>query len=135
MARFVLEIGVEEMPARFLSGLAQEIKDLFTQRLNAEKIKFDQLSSYVTPRRLVVYINDLAPYQDEEEQVIIGPPVKIALDENNKPTKAGLGFARSQGVNIGDTFALETDKGQYLAVRKTIGGLILAIYCPKFVCR
>jgi len=122
MAQFVLEIGTEEMPARFLLGLAQEIKDLFSQRLNAEKIKFDGLDSYVTPRRLVVYISDLAPCQDEEEQVITGPPVKIALDENDKPTKAGLGFARSQGVDIQDTFVLETDKGKYLAVRKKVGG-------------
>ena len=54
--------------------------------------------------------------------MIIGPPVKIALDENNKPTRAGSGFARSQGVDIEDTFVLDTDKGQYLAVRKKIGG-------------
>jgi glycyl-tRNA synthetase beta chain len=122
MARFVLEIGVEEMPARFLSSLAKELKDLFFQKLQDTKIQFSDVSSYATPRRLVVYINDLAPYQDEEEQVIIGPPVKIALDENNKPTRAGSGFARSQGVDIEDTFVLDTDKGQYLAVRKKIGG-------------
>ena len=122
MARFVLEIGVEEMPARFLSSLAKELKDLFFQKLQDTKIQFSDVSSYATPRRLVVYINDLAPYQDEEEQVITGPPVKIALDENNKPTRAGSGFARSQGVDIEDTFVLDTDKGQYLAVRKKIGG-------------
>ena len=122
MARFVLEIGVEEMPARFLSSLAKELKDLFFQKLQDTKIQFSDVSSYATPRRLVVYINDLAPFQDEEEQVIIGPPVKIALDENNKPTRAGSGFARSQGVDIEDTFVLDTDKGQYLAVRKKIGG-------------
>ena len=64
MARFVLEIGVEEMPARFLSSLAKELKDLFFQKLQDTKIQFSDVSSYATPRRLVVYINDLAPFQD-----------------------------------------------------------------------
>jgi glycyl-tRNA synthetase beta chain (EC 6.1.1.14) len=60
--------------------------------------------------------------QKTEEIVVSGPPVRIALDADGKPTKAGLGFAKSQNVDFEQVYVEKTDKGEYLALKKTVGG-------------
>ena len=80
-------------------------------------------------------ITGLAGTQKTEEVVISGPPARIALDAAGKPTKAGLGFAKSHDVNFDQVYVEDTEKGAYLAVRKTVGGRdaadILAEICPQ----
>jgi len=122
MAHFILEIGVEEMPARFLAALDRELQEKFVAALNEAKLSFAEVATASTPRRLVVDITGLAEVQKTEEVVVAGPPARIAFDANGNPTKAGLGFAKSQDVDFSDVYVEKTDKGEYLAVRKTVGG-------------
>ncbi len=122
MSHFVLEIGVEEMPARFLPLLDRELRERFETLLGEAGLGFGAVATFSTPRRLVVDITGLADVQKTEEIVVSGPPVRIALDADGKPTKAGLGFAKSQNVEFDQVYVEKTDKGEYLALKKTVGG-------------
>ncbi|MFW6323937.1 MAG: glycine--tRNA ligase subunit beta [Desulfovibrionales bacterium] len=131
MAFFVLEVGTEELPARFVPNLLNELQEKFVSRIRRENIAFGKADTSGTPRRLSLTVQNLAEYQEQEEQVITGPPAQVALGEDGSPTKAGLGFARSQGVDFSDTFLKETEKGSYLAARKTIGGAATGDLLPE----
>jgi len=122
MRHFVLEIGVEEMPARFLPLLDRELADRFSALLTEAGLEFARVATASTPRRLVVDISGLADVQKTEEIVVSGPPARIAFDGDGNPTKAGLGFAKSQNVEFDQIYVEKTDKGEYLALKKTVGG-------------
>jgi glycyl-tRNA synthetase beta chain len=122
MRHFVLEIGVEEMPARFLPLLDRELADRFVTHLSETGLEYGRVVTASTPRRLVVDISGLANMQKTEEIVVSGPPARIAFDADGNPTKAGLGFAKSQDVDFDRIYVEKTDKGEYLALKKTVGG-------------
>ncbi|MDD2219528.1 MAG: glycine--tRNA ligase subunit beta, partial [Desulfoplanes sp.] len=122
MAHFILEIGTEEMPARFLPILDKALEDGFVAKLKELKLGFGSVRPLSTPRRLTLFIEDVATMQEREDVVVTGPPARIAFDAEGKPTKAGLGFAKSQNVAMEDVFVQNTGKGEYLAVHKTVGG-------------
>lgn len=130
MPHFLFEIGFEEMPARFQAGLASEIEALFTERLTQARIGFGAIRPFVTARRLGVSVTDVQAVTRREEEVVSGPPERVAFGPDGVPTKAALGFARTQGVEMDAAFILETDKGRYLAVRKTTGGEPAATLLP-----
>ena len=122
MRHFVLEIGVEEMPARFLPLLDRELAERFAALLSEAGLEYGRVATASTPRRLVADITGLADVQKTEEIVVSGPPARIAFDADGNPTKAGLGFAKSQNVEFDQIYVEKTDKGEYLALRKTVGG-------------
>lgn len=122
MPRFVLEIGTEEMPARFLPGLEQALHKELAARLAEARLDLSDLKTYATPRRLVACIAELAAVQPLGEELVMGPPRKVAYDAQGQPTKAAQGFAKTQGVPLEDCFIETTDKGEYLAARKKTGG-------------
>ncbi len=122
MSHFVLEIGVEEMPARFLPLLDRELGERFAALLQEAGLEHGAIRSVSTPRRLVVDVTGLAGVQRTEEIVVSGPPARIALDADGRPTKAGLGFAKSQNVDFEQVYVEKSDKGEYLAVKKIVGG-------------
>ncbi|MFO7717941.1 MAG: glycine--tRNA ligase subunit beta, partial [Desulfohalobium sp.] len=121
MPDFVFEIGTEEIPARFLPRLRTQLEQL-TQQLLQQQDLTGEVTSYATPRRLVVFVAQLPAEQPVREEVVTGPPVAIGYDDAGQPTKAAQGFAKSQGMEVEDLFAEQTERGAYLAVRKTVGG-------------
>ena len=137
MAHFILEIGTEEMPARFLPILDKALEDGFVARLKELKLGFGTVRPLSTPRRLTLSIEDVAAMQEQEDVVVTGPPARIAFDAEGKPTKAGMGFARSQNVDMEEVFVKDTGKGEYLAVNKTVGGApageILGRICQELI--
>ncbi len=122
MAHFVFEIGMEEMPAGFLPGLEERSAELFFEHLSANYIPYSGIEVVSTPRRLVVDISEIAPTQSRREEVLIGPPKNKAYDEQGNLSQAGQGFLRSQAVQEEELFMKSTDRGEYLAVLKTLGG-------------
>ena len=122
MPHFLFEIGFEEMPARFLAGLTEEARALFTEGLTQAKLACGTVAAFATPRRLVVSIPELADGAPREEEVVTGPPERVGFDTAGKPTPAASGFARGQGKDVADVFVMETEKGRYLALRRTVGG-------------
>ena len=122
MPDFVLEIGFEEMPARFLAPLTRELEENIKSLLLREMIKFESVQAFSTPRRLCACVVGIASRQDSRLETVTGPPASIAFDQDGNLTKAGQGFARSQQVDADVLFRRQTDKGEYLAVEKTVGG-------------
>ena len=137
MSDFILEIGSEELPARFLPDQEKELRQRMSAALAAAAVDFGTLEVECAPRRAMVLVRDIALTQRETEEVVTGPPAKVAFDAEGKPLPPAEGFVRTQGVSMADTFLLDTDKGKYLAVRKKTGGGktadILAGICPELI--
>lgn len=118
----LFEIGTEEIPAAFLSRAVVDMEEIIRQTLTEKRIAFNGIRCLATPRRLVLTIADLAPKQDDQTVEKMGPAKRAAFDENGQPTKAALGFARGQGLDVAQLETIVTEKGEYLGARKTIAG-------------
>ncbi|MBI5197194.1 MAG: glycine--tRNA ligase subunit beta [Nitrospirae bacterium] len=118
----LLEVGTEEIPARFVPLAMREIREEAGLLLNAQGLVFREMKVFGTPRRLVLHILDLAEHQADQVQEILGPPKKVAYDPQGKPTQAALGFAKNQGVGADQLSVKTTEKGEYLCVVKRTSG-------------
>ncbi len=122
MSHFVLEIGTEELPSRFLASLEKELKERFAALFAEHSLAVEQITADCTPRRAVLHARGLAAATPVREETALGPAVRVAYDADGKPTRAALGFARGQGVDPSELFTTETPKGTYVAAKKTVGG-------------
>lgn len=119
---FLLEIGLEEMPARFVTDAMNQLKEKMKVWLDEEKLTYDSISAYSTPRRLAVIVHGLGEKQADTKKELRGPAKKIAIDENGQWTKAALGFARGQGVSEKDLYFKEIKNQTYVFAKKFIPG-------------
>ena len=110
----VFEIGTEELPAKDLSSARLQLEQGAREMLEESRLPYENLRILGTPRRLVLYIEKLAPAQEERTVIEKGPPVDRAYDADGQPTKAAQGFARSQGVNLDALERKEMDGGIYV---------------------
>ncbi|MDR0467212.1 MAG: glycine--tRNA ligase subunit beta [Deltaproteobacteria bacterium] len=139
MALFALEIGSEELPARFLAAQEEELARRFPEALAAAKLPHGTVRVMSTPRRVAVLLEDLALKQEEREELFTGPSFKAAYDADGRPTTALEGFARGHGLTPADCFLLNVPekKGDYAAVRKRVGGRgaleLLEEICPAII--
>jgi len=108
-APLLIEIGVEEIPAGVSITLGNELFCKLDTLLNSSDFAPENLSWAVSPRRLLVHAPACHVRQPDRDEVIWGPPEKVAFDTEGKPTKAAEGFARKSGLTV-DAFTLE-DKG------------------------
>lgn len=99
MSKYLLEIGTEELPHKFIPSAQEQIKKSFEKLLNDNEISFNEIITYATPRRLTIKIDGLSEKQADIEKVLKGPIAHIAFDENKKLTPAGLGFAKKNNVS------------------------------------
>ena len=104
MSKYLLEIGTEELPYRFIPQAIEQLKNGFETFLNNNKTGFEKVEVYATPRRLAVIISGLVDKSSDEEKIIKGPIAKVAYDENGNLTKAGEGFARKNGLTAEDLY-------------------------------
>ncbi len=137
MSHFVLEIGTEEIPARFLQTTEKELAERFTALLKENRLGFEKIETRSTPRRAIVHIYDLEKLQPILEENIIGPAVNIAYDKDGNLSKAGQGFIRGQGAEEKDIVRTQTEKGEYISVNKKSGGKkaeeVLQEICPQII--
>ena len=119
--RLLFEIGMEELPARFLKQALSDLKSNLETKLNNERIKFDEIKTYGTPRRLVLDVHNLAENQEDLDLVNLGPAKSVAY-VNGEISRAGLGFAKSQGIEPEQLEIVSTPKGEYIAARKFMKG-------------
>ncbi len=129
----LLEIGTEEIPARFLPPVLEEMTASFRKMLDAERIGVGEILTWGTPRRLALVAREVAESQAEITQEIIGPPKAVALDAAGKPTPAATGFAKAQGVTVSDLVEVDTPRGVYLAVSKSTAGRPTAERLPELL--
>lgn len=118
MSKYLLEVGCEELPYKFIPSAIQQLKTGFENFLNSNKVEFEDVKVYATPRRLAVIVSGLEKESKDEVKVVKGPIKKVAYDESGNLTKAGEGFCRKNGVNPEDLY-IEDD---YLHAKITIKG-------------
>lgn len=118
MSKYLLEIGTEELPYRFIPSAITQLKAGFENFLNTNKVAFDSVNVYATPRRLAVIVGGLASKSPDEEKIVKGPIKRVAYDENGNLTKAGEGFLNKNNLKPEDLY-IEND---YLHAKILIKG-------------
>ena len=108
MSKYLLEIGTEELPYRFIPSAISQLEKLFKDFLDGNKVGFSDIKVYATPRRLAVIIDGLEKSSPDEVKIVRGPIKKVAYDDEGNLSKAGLGFANKNGVSPDDLY-LEND--------------------------
>ncbi|QIL46891.1 glycine--tRNA ligase subunit beta [Vagococcus coleopterorum] len=119
---FLLEIGLEEMPAHVVTPSVLQLKEKTARFLEENRLSFDSIEEFSTPRRLAVRVNGLAEKQEDIEEEAKGPAKKIALDEEGNWSKAAQGFVRGQGMTPEDIFFKEIKGVEYAHVNKFVAG-------------
>ncbi|PAK45118.1 glycine--tRNA ligase subunit beta [Peribacillus simplex] len=118
----LLEIGLEELPARFVTASMKQLSDKVQQWLTEKAIEFGTVEAFSTPRRLAVLVKDVEESQKDIEEEAKGPAKKIALDSEGNWSKAALGFVRGQGMTSEDIYFKELKGVEYVHVNKFIKG-------------
>ena len=118
----ILEIGTEEIPAGFLGEAIKSLGSIAEREFEDNLLTYKNINTFGTPRRLVLWVSGLSDKQSDKVVEIVGPPKRIAFDENGTPTKAALGFAKAQGVDVKDLVVVEREKGELIAIRRKIKG-------------
>ncbi len=138
MADFLLEIGLDEIPARMIAGaeaeLGKRVNDLLTrERLLGAAAK---VTTYSTPRRLAVLVEDVLASQADSEEKLTGPSWKVAF-KDGEPTAAAQAFAKKAGVAVESLEKVSNAKGEYVGATVKRQGVaapqVLAAELPKEV--
>jgi glycyl-tRNA synthetase beta chain len=128
---FLLELGTEEIPAKFSPVAMTQLEEQARKRLNDLRLPFTDLKIFATPRRLALLVTGLEEKQQDLSLEVKGPAVKAAYDANGVPTKAVQGFARGQGVSVEDLFVQELKGVQYVYAHKSETGLETSALLPQ----
>jgi glycyl-tRNA synthetase beta chain len=118
----LLEVGLEEMPARFITDSMNQLSSKVETWLKANNIGFEAIKLYSTPRRLALLVLNVDERQEDSEEEAKGPAKKIALAADGEWSKAAIGFTRGQGLTVEDIFFKEINGIEYVHVKKFIKG-------------
>ncbi|HEX5413398.1 MAG TPA: glycine--tRNA ligase subunit beta [Terriglobia bacterium] len=121
----LVEVGVEEIPARFLAGAERSFGERLTEALQSMRLlppDAQHINTYSTPRRLVARAPQILLRQPDESEEVIGPPVKVAFDQAGNPTRAAESFAKKNSTHVNKLRKIETLKGLYLGLRRQVRG-------------
>ncbi|MCO6535436.1 glycine--tRNA ligase subunit beta [Lactobacillus sp.] len=113
---YLFEIGTEEMPAHVVSRSVKQLAERTEKFLKENGLKFKNVKTFSTPRRLTILVEELAEKQDDIDEIKKGPAKKIALDKDKNWTKAAEGFARGQGMSTDDIYFEELKGTEYAYV-------------------
>ncbi|MGC8228514.1 glycine--tRNA ligase subunit beta [Pseudobacillus badius] len=127
----LLEVGLEEMPARFVTESMNQLGKKVEEFLQEQKVSFEGVKLYSTPRRLAVLVEGAAEAQEDIEEEAKGPAKKIALQEDGSWSKAAIGFTRGQGMTVDDIYFKEINGVEYVHVNKFIKGQPTVDLLPK----
>lgn len=109
----LFEIGVEELPARYVNSAMDQLKTNIVKSFNENRITFDEVNIYSTPRRLTVIVNNICEKQSDLEEEVKGPAKRIAVDAEGNYTKPLLGFMKSKGIKEEDLYFKQVGKEEY----------------------
>ncbi|WP_404329310.1 glycine--tRNA ligase subunit beta [Mesobacillus maritimus] len=127
----LLEIGLEEMPARFINDSINQLADKVGAWFSNKNIDYSELKMFSTPRRLAILVTDVAESQEDSHEEAKGPAKKIALGEDGTWSKAAQGFTRGQGMSVEDIYFKEINGVEYAHVKKFIEGQETANLLPE----
>lgn len=128
----LIEVGLEELPARFVDDAEKQLKEKTAAWLEQLRISFDSITSYSTPRRFAIIIHDVREMQTTIEEEARGPAINIAKDQDGEWTKAAIGFAKGQGKTVEDLVEKEVKGKTYIFVTKVIEGKPTKDILPGF---
>ncbi|ABZ85008.1 glycyl-tRNA synthetase, beta subunit [Heliomicrobium modesticaldum Ice1] len=118
----LLEIGTEEIPAKFIPSALAQLRQLAEKGLQEARLAYGAVETYGTPRRLTLYVKQVAAQQEDLRLEVKGPAVKAGFDKEGNPTKAAQGFARSQGVDVSALVTRDLAGVPYLYALRTESG-------------
>lgn len=130
---FLVELGTEELPPKALKKLSDAFTNGIINDLKDAQLSFDSFESFAAPRRLALLVKGLETSQPDQNLERRGPAVKAAFDADGNATKAAEGFARSNGVTVGQLEHLETPKGAWLVFRAVQQGSRTVELLPEIV--
>ena len=122
MANFLLEIGLEEMPAHLVSPAIDQLVERAADFMKENRLQYGDIKPFSTPRRLAILISDVADKADDLTKEIKGPAKKAAFDKEGNYSKAAQGFARGQGMTTDDITFKEFKGNEYIFVTKFEAG-------------
>lgn len=128
MEKLLFEIGTEEIPAKFMPGILKQLQELAAGKMQELRIPFENITVYGTPRRMTFIAAGVAEVQADSTIEAKGPSVKIAF-VSGAPSKAAIGFARGQGVDVNE---LEV-RGEYVYAVKHLAGQPVADLLPALL--
>lgn len=119
---YLLEVGVEEMPAHVVTPSIKQLHKRVADYLKEQRITFDDIQEFATPRRMALLIHGLSDKQPDIDESVKGPAKKIAQDADGNWTKAAMGFTRGQGATVDDIEFKDVKGVEYVFVEKHIAG-------------
>lgn len=121
-SQFLLEIFVEEIPARLVNELSKQLENNFKKGMNESQIPHAKITSYCTPRRLVITVEGLDKKQKSIEKHIIGPPKKISIDGTGNLLKPGQAFLEKNNIRIEDIKIIKKNNSDFISADIKIVG-------------
>lgn len=115
MAELLFELGSEELPARFVAPALDDVERVFTEQCKALGITHGAIHRFGTPRRLALYVKDVAEKTPDVTKQVQGPSVKAAFDDKGAPKVPATKFAESVKLPVEKLKRVQTPKGEYLA--------------------
>ncbi|MFT9266874.1 glycine--tRNA ligase subunit beta [Oenococcus sp.] len=119
MADYLLEIGLEEIPAHLVTSAEDQLVSRSEDFLKKHLLHYDRVQAFSTPRRLAILVRNLADFSDSTDEEHRGPSLKVAKDSDGAWTKAAQGFARGQKMSPDDF----TERDGYVYLTKHIDGV------------
>ncbi|MGY5338656.1 glycine--tRNA ligase subunit beta [Levilactobacillus spicheri] len=119
---FLLEVGLEEMPAHVVTPAIRQLQKRVADYLKEQRVSYEAIKPFSTPRRLALEITGLADKQEDVSESVKGPAKKIAQDADGQWTKPAIGFTRGQGLTPDDIVFKEFKGTEYVYVDKFIAG-------------
>ncbi len=114
MAELLLEVGLEEIPARMIADAQAELARRMEALLSRQRLleSTTAIASYSTPRRLAVRVQGVLAQQLDLEEELTGPSWKAAFPDG-QPGPAAQAFAKKAGVPVTALKKITTPKGEY----------------------
>ncbi|MDI6861335.1 MAG: glycine--tRNA ligase subunit beta [Caldisericia bacterium] len=120
--KLLIEVGVEEIPARFLNEIGELIKKNFSDFLNSEAIEYKNLQIFFTPRRLVIFVDEISERQKDRVLKVKGPKKSLAFNENGEPLTPLKGFLQKNDSTIDDIKIEKVGDEEYVFIEKKMFG-------------
>lgn len=129
----LIEIGMEELPPLAMPRLAAAFEREARSRLAEARLGHEAIEVFAAPRRLALLVRELETRQADETEVLRGPPVRVAFDDEGAPTRAAEAFAAKAGVAVDALGREKTDKGEWLVHEAQREGQPTAALLPDIV--
>ena len=133
MPNLLVEIGVEELPVGALDVIYDELAVKTRHKLSDERVAFGEVKVEATPRRIAIYVQDIATMQPDRVLEISGPSQEKCYDALGKPTLVLQGFLKSKQAVESDVEIRETPKGKFIFLKKKEKGRALPALLPDLI--